>query len=92
MVTAWLVAATMRRGGRYTGRRWRYLARYIRRRDGWRCRNVHCRRTDAPLHVHHLTPVAQGGSYWPVNLVTLCAGCHERVHGWDLDRNGMVGA
>lgn len=90
MLTAWLLAATMTPGHRYTGWRWKWLAKAIRRRDGLRCKS--CGKTDRPLHVHHKRPVADGGSYWPVNLVTLCAGCHERAHGWDLDRNGMVGA
>ena len=88
---AWAIAATMRSGRRYTGWRWQYLARYIRRRDRFRCQAKGCQRQDAPLHVHHRQQVKDGGSYWPTNLVTVCEPCHERLHGRDLNNDGRVG-
>ena len=31
-------------------------------------------------HVHHITPVSEGGSHKLENLVTLCADCHSETH------------
>ncbi len=31
--------------------------------------------------VHHLTPLAQGGTHHPDNLRPLCTSCHGRAHG-----------
>jgi hypothetical protein len=33
------------------------------------------------LHHHHLTPRIEGGSDDDTNLITLCEGCHGRIHG-----------
>lgn len=37
------------------------------------------------LDVHHIKPLATGGTNDPENLICLCANCHRRVHkeGWD---------
>lgn len=32
------------------------------------------------LHLHHRPPQAEGGGNTPVNLVPLCANCHNRHH------------
>jgi len=34
-----------------------------------------------PLHVHHKTTIAKGGSHKPDNLVVLCEKCHSKAHG-----------
>lgn len=47
-------------------------------RDGHAC--AQCAAT-AGLAVHHVQPVAQGGTNTLANLVTLCHACHGAVHG-----------
>ena len=46
-------------------------------RDGWRCQ---CCGSRKDLHVHHLVRRSELGSDALENLITLCAGCHRRVH------------
>lgn len=36
--------------------------------------------TDGLLDVHHITPVCEGGSDAPDNLITLCRECHKKLH------------
>lgn len=55
------------------------LQRRVHARDGHRCRADGCRHT-CHLELHHIVPVACGGSTTIDNLVTLCAGCHRRLH------------
>ena len=88
MITAWLLALTMQPGRRYDGWRWKRIARYVRKRAGYRCERCHCR---ARLDVHHRRHVADGGGYWPWNLIALCPACHEKIHGRDLNHDGKVG-
>lgn len=33
------------------------------------------------LQVHHIIPLARGGTNIGMNLVTLCTGCHGKKHG-----------
>ena len=33
------------------------------------------------LHIHHIVPIALGGSNKVTNLVRLCTGCHAKAHG-----------
>lgn len=47
----------------------------ILRRDNFTCR--YCNRTDAPLRVDHVVPVALGGTDEPTNLVTSCEPCNS---------------
>lgn len=89
MVTAFLLALTMPAGKRITDWRWKVIAKYVRRRDGWKCRR--CGRFNVQLHVHHKRWISRGGSYMPTNLVTLCGPCHERAHWADLNRDGVIG-
>jgi len=60
-------------------REWERLSRSIRPlildRDGARCR--YCGRTDGPLHIDHITPIARGGSNELANLQVLCAPCNR---------------
>jgi 5-methylcytosine-specific restriction endonuclease McrA len=50
----------------------------ILRRDGWMCQN--CGRKHR-LQIHHKEFRSHGGEDQEENLVTLCADCHEFVHG-----------
>ncbi len=34
------------------------------------------------LHVHHVKPRSQLGGDVMRNLITLCANCHGKSHGW----------
>ena len=47
-------------------------------RDGWRCQDCG---TVKDLQVHHMKPRSQLGGETH-NLITLCARCHEKRHGW----------
>lgn len=50
----------------------------ILKRDGFRC--AYCGttplQTQAPMHVDHVVPVAEGGTDDPENLITACAPCN----------------
>jgi 5-methylcytosine-specific restriction endonuclease McrA len=56
---------------------YRLLCREILERDGWRCQG--CGRME-DLQVHHIRPRSQLGDDIERNLITLCIGCHQRVH------------
>jgi 5-methylcytosine-specific restriction endonuclease McrA len=47
------------------------------KRDGWECQICGSRQD---LQVHHKQPRSQQGSDEDLNLITLCAGCHEGLH------------
>lgn len=55
---------------------WAKLRAAILARDGG------CQRCGATvgLEVHHVVPLARGGSNAPDNLVTLCGDCHRGAH------------
>ena len=57
---------------------YRELHRRILERDGWRCQVCGSMQN---LQVHHLKRRSHSGSDVEQNLITLCAECHERVHG-----------
>lgn len=73
-----LALFTMRRGVRYTGRRWQIVRNYALDRDGHRCRQ--CRRSYRQMDVHHCTPLSRLGSNQTWNLETLCRACHKSRH------------
>jgi 5-methylcytosine-specific restriction endonuclease McrA len=54
------------------------LHRQVLERDGWRCQFCGAMQQ---LQVHHLKLRSQSGGDEEQNLITLCAGCHEKVHG-----------
>jgi len=56
--------------------KWSETRKMALARDGYRCRNVECRRTE-PLPVHHIHPRGLGGGHQLSNLVTLCESCHQ---------------
>ncbi len=66
----------MRTGG--YGDDWEERAKRIRARDGYECQS--CGATDTELHVHHITPIREGGSHDESNLETICRSCHAAEH------------
>ena len=54
----------------------------VKERDGGRCVYTGSagRCTTAAVHVHHILPVARGGTDDPEGLASLCAKHHEWVH------------
>lgn len=58
---------------------WAAVRKIVHTRDGYRC--VGCgARVGADADVHHLLPRASGGLDLPMNLITLCDGCHAAFH------------
>ena len=53
------------------------LRNQVLRRDGWRCQV--CGSTKN-LQIHHKTLRSQQGSDDDLNLITLCAYCHDNLH------------
>ena len=53
------------------------LCQQIMKRDSWRCQICG---SGQNLQVHHKQLRSQQGSDDDSNLITLCAGCHERLH------------
>ena len=53
------------------------LCQQIMKRDNWRCQICGSGRH---LQVHHKQLRSQQGSDEDLNLITLCTGCHERLH------------
>ncbi len=60
------------------------LRRQVLARDHTRCQYPGCRHTRF-LQIHHRVPFAQGGRTELGNLVTLCSGCHRRLHSDEFD-------
>jgi len=54
------------------------LRRQVMERDNWRCQICGSRQN---LTVHHQQPRSQQGPDEGSELITLCAGCHEQLHG-----------
>lgn len=63
------------RGG--STRAWRKVRAQALQRDGDRC--VKCG-SGGPLQVHHVVPLAEGGSMALDGLTTLCSDCHHVAH------------
>jgi 5-methylcytosine-specific restriction endonuclease McrA len=66
----------------YPSSQWRERRELVLERDERTCQNCGTSATDleATLHVHHKTPVTDGGSDDLSNLVTLCPSCHRGLH------------
>lgn len=74
---------------------WEEMAQVVKQRDGC-CqgcgRRADASHTDAPdwqdedaeLHAHHIVPLGCGGTNTMRNLITLCDGCHGRIHGGSI--------
>ena len=54
------------------------LKKFIRRRDGWRCKNPFCRNGSGAMHVHHIDYNKDNLS--EDNLITLCLSCHAKTN------------
>jgi 5-methylcytosine-specific restriction endonuclease McrA len=54
------------------------LRRQVLNRDGWKCQA--CGWSN-DLHVHHVKARSRLGDDTTDNLITLCASCHESLHG-----------
>lgn len=54
---------------------WGYLREVVLNRDRDRCQVSGCP-SRVELHIHHRTPISQGGEHVPTNLVTLCSFHH----------------
>lgn len=50
---------------------------------------VNCSSTD-DLHLHHIVPLALGGTNYPTNVVVLCGECHSKVHNVSLTDSGKL--
>ena len=53
------------------------LRNQVLHRDGWRCQSCG---TMSNLEVHHKQFRSQSGDDSEENLITLCSGCHARIH------------
>ena len=56
---------------------YRKLWHRVLERDGWHCQD--CGRT-SDLQVHHIRSRSQLGDDAEMNLITLCARCHQNAH------------
>ena len=62
---------------------WKWRRREAIIRDDYACQKCGAqggRKGDTQLHVHHIKPVAEGGSDDLENLETLCSSCHRSRH------------
>ena len=59
--------------GNWQGGKWRYIKEQAMIRDGYRCAICGF---DVHVHVHHITPLASGGTNDFCNLITLCPNHH----------------
>lgn len=58
---------------------WDKTAREVRRGSGHVCQKCGCFQPKKELSVHHIIPVASGGTNEPWNLMPLCEVCHGEV-------------
>jgi 5-methylcytosine-specific restriction endonuclease McrA len=56
---------------------YKQLCQRVMKRDAWQCQVCGSRQN---LQVHHKQLRSQQGSDNDLNLITLCAGCHEGLH------------
>ena len=70
------------------GRAWtRIRARYVKEHPF--CEQCFERGVLVPVEeVHHIIPLAEGGTHEPDNLISLCKSCHSRIHAERGDRWG----
>jgi 5-methylcytosine-specific restriction endonuclease McrA len=59
--------------------KWKNTRRYIRSRDGDRCRRCDASGAIQRLYVHHIVPRAQGGTDRYENLMLVCQSCHGKL-------------
>lgn len=62
---------------------WNTRRKFVLRRDNYACQvcgELGGPRGTSELHVHHITPVSEGGSHSHSNLETRCRSCHASAH------------
>jgi 5-methylcytosine-specific restriction endonuclease McrA len=59
--------------------RWKNARRYIRARDGDRCRVCDASGVVQRMFTHHILPRAQGGTDDVKNLMLVCQSCHMKL-------------
>jgi len=59
---------------------------YVLHRDGYQCQK--CKTRKGKLHVHHVVFRSNGGTDTPSNLITLCEGCHDKLHNGEFQIKG----
>jgi hypothetical protein len=67
------------------------VARFVRRRDGGRCRIPGCRSARG-LELHHIVHREHGGGHEAGNLILLCSSCHTAHHDGILEISGTATA
>jgi DprA winged helix domain/HNH endonuclease len=67
------------------------VRRAVLLRDRMRCRAPGCFRR-RHVDVHHIVPREHGGKHARANCVTLCTGCHDRLHEGRLSIHGSADA
>jgi hypothetical protein len=67
------------------------VARFVRRRDGGRCRVPGCRSARG-LEIHHIVHREHGGGHEAGNLILLCSSCHTAHHDGILTIRGTAAA
>ena len=50
---------------------------------------VNCGSTNE-LHLHHIVPIAKGGTNKLSNIAVLCVGCHSKVHNIDYKQHSEL--
>lgn len=55
------------------------VKRFVKQRDGGRCRVPGCR-SSRGLEIHHIVHRTDGGNHDPRNLAILCSACHQAHH------------
>ncbi len=74
---------------------WEAIRQRVRARDGYQCQNCGLPEDGRAHDVHHIIPFRAFDSYvhanQPVNLVTLCPGCHRRAETAVRVRSGLSG-
>ena len=60
---------------------------YVLNRDGYQCQK--CKTKKGKLHIHHIVFRSKGGTDTPSNLVTLCEGCHKKLHNGEFEIEGV---
>ncbi len=64
---------------------WEIIRKAILARDRYTCQG--CGTQGKVVNVHHIVMVSAGGNDEPQNLLTLCDGCHQRIHPWLLAKD-----
>lgn len=67
----------------YKSRRWKRKRENMLRRDGYKCKEcIRYGRVTQANTVHHIKPVESHPelAFDNMNLISLCAGCHNKMH------------